>query len=159
METLELLEALLACYGGTILLVSHDRAFLDNVVSGTLVFEGNGRIDEYVGGYEDYLLQRPRPGARAPTSRATKQAKPKPRPMAKKLSYKHQRELDALPGLIEALEAAHAELAETMADPAFFKREQAEIATHTQRLEAVERELAEAYERWESLEASGSTEL
>ena len=158
-ETLELLEALLACYGGTILLVSHDRAFLDNVVSGTLVFEGNGRIDEYVGGYEDYLLQRPASQEPAPQpSRATKQAKPKPRPMAKKLSYKHQRELDALPGLIEALEAAHAELAETMADPAFFKREQAEIATHTQRLEAVERELAEAYERWESLEASGSTE-
>ena len=153
-ETLELLEALLAAYAGTIILVSHDRAFLDNVVAGTLVFEGGGRIDEYVGGYEDYLLQRPAAQEPAPQpSAAGKPAKPKPRPTPKKLSYKDQRELDALPGLIEALEAEHAELAEAMADPAFFKQDQAEIASHTQRLEAVERELAEAYERWESLEA------
>ena len=153
-ETLELLETLLGGYTGTILLVSHDRAFLDNVVTGTLVFEGQGRIDEYVGGYEDYLLQRP--ALEQPDSQPRSEQKPakaKPRPAAKKLSYKDQRELDALPGRIESLELEHTELAQAMASADFFKGDQTSISEHTQRLQTVERELEEAYERWAALEA------
>lgn len=155
-ETLELLEDLLAGYAGTILLVSHDRAFLDNVVTGTLVFEGGGRVAEYVGGYEDYLRQQPVPTPPpAQKEPAKKPVKVKTRSGSGKLSYKDQRELDALPGRIEALEAEHSELADAMADPSFYKQDAAEITRHTRRLEAVEAELNEAFERWEQLEASG----
>src|SRR5690606_14371345 len=111
-ETLELLEELLLDYKGTLLLVSHDRDFLDNVVTSTLVLEGDGRLGEYVGGYTDWLRQRPAPGATTATA-ATAAARPAPAPAPpaattpprRKLSYKEARELEQLPALIERLEA------------------------------------------------------
>ena len=131
LETLELLESELVEWPGTLLLVSHDRAFLDNVVTSTFVFEGDGRVQEYVGGYEDWVRQRaPEPetprrvrrGARPRTRRASGHRTP---PVAavksKKLSYKEQRELEALPAHIEALEAEQRELNARVAGPAFYK--------------------------------------
>lgn len=155
-ETLELLESLLVEYAGTLLLVSHDRAFLDNVVTSTLAFEGEGRVNDYVGGYEDWLRQRAAPPVTS--KKASKPAdKPKPvaaeKPRTRKLSYKEQRELEALPGHIESLETEQAELQQRMADPAFYQQDREAIAEATSRLEALEQELAAAYGRWETLEA------
>ena len=155
-ETLELLEELVANYSGTLLLVSHDRAFIDNVVTSTLVFEGAGQLNEYVGGYTDWLRQRRAPGkgkAGRPAASATAPvggggAKPR------KLSYKDQRELEALPALIQRLETEQAELTSTMADPAAFKRDPKSAAAMAKRLEAVAKEMATAFARWEALEAS-----
>ncbi|MGV6816614.1 MAG: ATP-binding cassette domain-containing protein [Thiotrichales bacterium] len=157
-ETLELLEELLTGFGGTILLVSHDREFLDNVVTSTLVFEGNGRVHEYVGGYEDWLRQRPEPagntgssrektGARAPDTRAKKPEKPR------KLSYKDQRELDKLPARIEALEQELADLQEQLGSPDFYQQSAAKVAEKQDLLAKLELDLSKAYERWEQLEA------
>jgi len=156
-ETLELLEDLLADYEGTVLLVSHDRAFLDNVVTSTLAFEGEGEVREYVGGYSDWLRQRPAKAASAP-----KRAEPKPQPAldaapvaeqkakSRKLSYKDQRELEQLPARIETLEAEQAALHARLSDPALYQQEGG-IAKASARLEEVEAELAEAYARWEAL--------
>ncbi len=154
-ETLELLEELLLDYPGTLLLVSHDRAFLDNVVTSTLVFEGDGKINEYVGGYEDWLRQRPDISAdgerksKAPQGRDRQEGR-KDRPA--KLSYKEQRELEALPARIEALEAEQQALHDKMADPAFYQQEGECIAASGVRLEELGAELSECYQRWESLE-------
>jgi ABC transport system ATP-binding/permease protein len=161
-ETLELLEEMVANYAGTLLLVSHDRAFLDNVVTSTLVFEGGGRINEYVGGYTDWLRQRRvgasagdrAPGAaRAATIPAPGASKPAITPKARKLSYKDQRELAALPGTIQKLEAEQATLAGAIADPELFRRNPAEADAAVARLQAVEKELEAAFARWEALEA------
>jgi ATP-binding cassette subfamily F protein uup len=151
METLELLESLLVDYAGTLLVVSHDRAFLDNVVTGTLVFEGEGRVNEYVGGYEDWLRQRrievaAKPAATAPAERRDK---PKARP---KMSYKEQRELETLPKRIEALEAEQQALHQAMSAPDFYQ-DKAALSAAQDRLAAMEDELTAAYERWEMLEA------
>ena len=156
-ETLELLESLLVEYQRTVLLVSHDRAFLNDVATSTLVIEGDGRVKEYDGGYDDYVRQRqaeataePKPVSAlvsAPAKGASPQAG-RPR----KLSYKEKQELEALPGRIEELEAARQALHEAMADPAFYRKEGAEIAATKANLEALERELATAYTRWEALE-------
>ena len=153
-ETLELLEELLLEYQGTLLLVSHDRAFLDNLVTSTLVFEGNGRVNEYVGGYSDWLRQR-KVVAPAQPAPAKKAAAPKPRPKAptKKLGYKEQRELETLPAAIERLEHEQQGLQESMAQPDFYKQERDVIAEAKERLELIETELLEAYDRWEALEA------
>jgi ATP-binding cassette subfamily F protein uup len=153
-ETLELLEGLLVEYQGTVLLVSHDRAFLNDVVTSTLAIEDDGRVKEYDGGYDDYLRQRQAesPPDPKPASATAKAAGP-PSDRPRKLSYKEQRELEALPGRIDVLEAALQELHEAMADPAFYRKEGAEIAEVRARLEALERELSLAYERWEALEA------
>jgi len=152
-ETLELLEELLLEYKGTVLLVSHDRAFLDNVVTSTLVFEGGGRVAEYVGGYEDWLRQRPKEDAGAP-GKAAKAEKPQAQSKRQaKLSYKEQRELEGLPARIEALESEQSGLYATMADTTFYQKGKDEIARAQDRLKAVEDELAAAYERWEMLEA------
>jgi ATP-binding cassette subfamily F protein uup len=155
-ETLELLEELLLDYSGTLLLVSHDRAFLNNVVTSCLVFEGEGRVVEYVGGYDDWLRQRaPESAASAPAPKPAKPSRPKPparKPKPTKLSYKEQRELEALPAQIEILEQEQAGLHTAMADPAFYRRDKADIAAAKQRMEALELELSEAYRRWESLE-------
>ncbi|HXH03836.1 MAG TPA: ATP-binding cassette domain-containing protein [Candidatus Competibacteraceae bacterium] len=154
-ETLELLEELLAEYSGTLLLVSHDRAFLDNVVTSTLVFEGEGRVREYVGGYSDWLRQRREP---LPALRPKAESKPEPKlaepPKARpgKLSYKDQRELELLPGRIEQLEAEQAELSARTSDPVFYKGDPAEQARVLGRLSALEAELEAAYARWEALE-------
>lgn len=156
METLELLEARLVEYSGTVLLVSHDREFLDNVVTSSLVFEGQGRLREYVGGYSDWLRQRPKPAPSAPSERNTPTASgagaaAAPRPSARRLSYKEQRELDGLPDRIEALEAEQARITEQLADPAFYQQDPDGISRVTERMAQLERELSEAFDRWESL--------
>ncbi|MGF1643085.1 MAG: ATP-binding cassette domain-containing protein [Thiotrichales bacterium] len=151
-DTLDLLEDLLIDYPGTILLVSHDRAFLNNVATSTLVFEGGGSVKEYVGGYDDWLRQRPAPAA-PKAATATASALPA-KPRTKKLSYKEQRELDGLPQRIESLEQDRLGLQAMMAEPAFFQRDKAEIARYQTRMTALEAELETCYARWAALEAS-----
>ena len=157
-ETLELLEELLADYQGTLLLVSHDRTFLDNVVTSTLVFEGEGKIGEYAGGYEDWKRQRlPRSSkelpkhASAPLSIATAVAE-KTNDKNRKLSYKEQRELEELPEKIEALEAEQSELHRLMGDGDFYRQPGDKITAAMERLEAVRNELEACYSRWQILE-------
>ena len=166
-ETLELLEELLADYAGTLLLVSHDRDFLDRVVTSTLVMEGEGRVGEYVGGYTDWQRQRPASAIPAPANPApAKPAPSKPAPVEpthgrlapppkRKLTYKDQRELDQLPARIEQLEAEVAALTEAMHDPAFYQQDGAAITAHTQRLTDTQAALDTAYARWEALESQG----
>jgi ATP-binding cassette subfamily F protein uup len=164
LETLELLEAELVEWPGTLLLVSHDRTFLDNVVTSTLVFEGGGTVEDYVGGYEDWLRQRPAgasreprvpsPESRTPSPEPRVKAEPRaPSPESKKLSYREQRELETLPGRIESLEAEQRALNAKIADPAFYAEPAAVIKEAVARLEAIEAELADAYGRWDKLES------
>jgi len=153
-ETLDLLEELLLDYPGTLLLVSHDRAFLNNVVTSTIAFEDEGGLHEYVGGYDDWLRQRRKPtGSTVEKPKAKLQSKSEPAPEKKaKLSYKDQRELDTLPQRIEELEGEVESLHGLMADPAFYQQEREAIAATKEKLESVEQALAVAYERWEALE-------
>ncbi|MEN8217683.1 MAG: ATP-binding cassette domain-containing protein [Pseudomonadota bacterium] len=149
-ETLELLEDLLSNYPGTLLLVSHDRHFLDNVVTSTIVFEGNGQIKEYVGGYQDWLRQRTvsHPAPKKPAA-----APPKLRPQkTRKLNYKEQRELADLPERIETLETEQTELQSLISHPDFYRGEADQINQSLARLKTLEAELQTAYERWETLE-------
>ncbi len=158
LETLELLEELLLEYTGTLLLVSHDRAFLDNVVTSCLVFEGDGRIREYVGGYSDWLRQRsaPEPALAAKPKPAPTPALKPPRPATPgRLSYNERRELEQLPARIEELEQRQRELHALTADPAFYKQEPAAITRQLEELRVLEAELAAVYERWEKLETRG----
>jgi ATP-binding cassette subfamily F protein uup len=148
-ETLELLEELLIDYRGTLMLVSHDRAFLDNVVTSTLVFEGAGRVQEFVGGYSDWQRQRRSPVA-APTSQ---RAAPAPRPRPAKLGYKEARELEQAPARVESLEKEQAELGLRVSEPGFYKSDPAEQARVRARLAALPAELEAAYARWQELEA------
>lgn len=153
-ESLELLEEVLSQYDGTLLLVSHDRAFLDNVVTSTLVFEGNGRIGEYVGGYNDWLRQRPTLDNVEKTAKTTS-AKPKAeksKSTTKKRSYKEQRELDDLPKKIEVLEAELEALQQQASDPTFYKGDTDTVNGLLNRIKSIEDELNEAYMRWEVLE-------
>ncbi len=154
-ETLELLEDRLLEYSGTILMVSHDRAFLNNVVTSTIVFECKGRLQEYVGGYDDWLRQRTvqdEPLKTAP--REQKQKKGKPPKEKQKLSYKETRELEELPLKIEALEEEKERLLETLNSPAFYvNRDADEIHRANDRLKALEEELDGAYGRWDELES------
>ncbi len=155
-ETLELLEERLYEFSGTLLLVSHDRAFLDNVVTSTLVFEGDGQIGEFVGGYEEWLRQRKTPrrvGKRSEPSVKARPAEPE-RPDARKLSYKEQRQLDALPQRIEELEGEIDAIHQEMAGSDFYRADSERIAEIKARLEALENELSTAYQRWESLESA-----
>ena len=164
LETLELLEAQLVEWPGTLLLVSHDRALLDNVVTSTFVFEGDGVVEEYVGGYEDWLRQR-KAEAVAPSVPATTSAKLPPAgnadtapalalgSAAKKLSYRERRELDALPGRIEALETERDALGRAIAAPAFYKEPASTIAEALERVQQIERELADLYARWDALDS------
>ncbi|HHW77093.1 MAG TPA: ATP-binding cassette domain-containing protein, partial [Xanthomonadaceae bacterium] len=155
LETLELLEELLLDYRGTLLLVSHDRVFLDNVVTSCLVFEGDGRIREYIGGYSDWLRQRP-------ASEPIPATRPKPLPTSTsrpprlaapgKLSYNERRELERLPARIEELERHQQALHALTVDPAFYKQEAAMISRRLEELRALEAELEAAYRRWEALE-------
>lgn len=155
-ETLELLEDRLLSYKGTLLLVSHDRDFLDNVVTSTLVFEGGGHIDEYVGGYEDYLRQRKTPShLNKEISVAKNSSAKKTEKIAgsKKLSYKDKHELEKLPGKIDTLEKEQQALNELMSAPDFYKKSPAEIKQTTERLSTLESELAQTYERWALLDS------
>lgn len=156
-ETLELLEELLIDYAGTLILISHDRSFLNSVVTRSIVFE-NGSICEYAGGYDDWLVQRPDPALDKPSDKAT--AKPittlkeevKPVVKAKKLSYKEQRELEQLPQVIEQLENKMADLQIVMGTPEFYQQDAAKITAKQQELEQLELEHATAFARWEALE-------
>jgi ATP-binding cassette subfamily F protein uup len=154
-ETLELLENLLVEFSGTLLLVSHDREFLDNVVTSTLVFEGDGRIGEYIGGCSDWLaLDAARTAAAALAKPAREEPATVPRPARpRKLTPKEQRELEALPPQIERLEAEQADLAAQLADPGFYQREPGAGRTVKMRLAAIEHEVAATFARWEELEA------
>jgi ABC transport system ATP-binding/permease protein len=155
-DTLELLEDLLADYKGTLLLVSHDRSFLDNVVTSTLVFEGGGKVGEYVGGYEDWARYRERMAAEGLQSsmQSLPATAPAPKPKAKsaKLSYKEQRELETLPGRIEALEAEQAQLHAELSDESLHRGAREKIAAAAARLEELSRELEACYARWQDLE-------
>ncbi len=180
-ETLDLLEEMVADYAGTLLLVSHDRAFLDNVVTSTLVFEGEGRIHEYVGGYTDWLRQRratsakarpsvpPASAATAPDAAKSGPAQPKapaaepkappaepamPARRPRKLSYKDQRELDGIPATIQRLEAEQADLSAAIGDPDLFRRSPAAATAAVQRLQSVQKELESVFSRWEALESA-----
>ncbi|MDR3578175.1 MAG: ATP-binding cassette domain-containing protein [Anaerolineaceae bacterium] len=162
-DTLEILEDLLLEYKGTLLLVSHDRAFLNNLVTSTLVLSGTGEVREYVGGYDDYLRQRqaeagetsrekPQKASAAAQKNETQAAPRKP-------SYKEQRALEAqkrelaeLPMLIENLEAEQQRITQAMADPAFYQQDSSEITRAATRLKELEEELAQAFDRWEELE-------
>ncbi|HEY2781117.1 MAG TPA: ATP-binding cassette domain-containing protein [Steroidobacteraceae bacterium] len=159
-ETLELLEEMVADYKGTLLLVSHDRAFLDNVVTSTLVFEGDGRINEYVGGYTDWLRQRrvPAPVPPAAALKPAKPAAPTAAPLAKprRLSYNEQRELKELPERIQRLEAEQAQLTTLISDPAVFQRDPAQGSEALRRLQALGEELDAAYARWEMLDTASN---
>jgi ATP-binding cassette subfamily F protein uup len=147
-----LLEELLLDYAGTVLLVSHDRTFLNHVVTGTLVLEGNGRVNEYVGGYDDWLRQRKPPSVTKPkASAAVKSRRQSDRP--RKLTYKEQRELEALPQRIEALEAEQEALHRAITDPAFYRQDSDNIVQANAQLVALEQALGDAYARWETLEA------
>ncbi|MDP3714794.1 MAG: ATP-binding cassette domain-containing protein, partial [Burkholderiales bacterium] len=150
-ESLELLEDTLQGYGGTLLLVSHDRAFLDNVVTQTLVAEGEGRWKEYVGGYSDWLTQRSVPDvievkATAPTKNA---ARPAP---VKKLSFKEQRELEQLPGELEILEKEQSDLALRMSSAEYHKQAATQLKADRERAAAIEQLLAKKFERWVELD-------
>ncbi|WP_439861566.1 ATP-binding cassette domain-containing protein [Pseudomonas sp. MBLB4136] len=166
-ETLELLEEVLLTFPGTVLMVSHDRAFLDNVVTSTLVFEGEGRVREYVGGYQDWLRQggsarllgvgESKAGkaelASAVVAPAPAAAEPDaPVAAKKKLSYKLQRELEAIPGQIDALEMQIATLQERVGDPAFYQKPAEETAAALAQLQALQDELDQVLERWAELE-------
>ncbi|MDO7198625.1 ATP-binding cassette domain-containing protein [Acinetobacter pittii] len=160
MVTLELLEEMLSEYKGTLLLISHDRAFMDNVVTSTWVFDGKGNIAEYIGGYQDYLLQRPddkvvdqksdvkKAQAKAEAEKAAAQSNLK----KVKLSYKDQRELEQLPAEIEKLEVEQAELSDKLADGSWFVSNADEATKASQRLAEIEEVLLEKLERWDELE-------
>jgi len=155
-ETLELLEEMVANYSGTLLLVSHDRAFLDNVVTSTLVFEGGGKVNEYVGGYTDWLNQ-PKIGApkAVPAKAAAKNSSPPtaaPPNKVRKLSFNEQRELGQLPQLIERLEAEQSQLQSWVSDPEAFSADRPRAEAALKRLQALSAELETAYARWDELE-------
>jgi ATP-binding cassette subfamily F protein uup len=155
-ETLELLESLLVGYQGTVLLVSHDRAFLNEVVASTLAIEADGSISEYDGGYDDYVRQHPRlitVDVKSPTVHEPAQSLPAAE-KRKKLSFKEKREMESLPGQIEDLEAAICQLHASMGDPSFYKQDRIAIAQTKTRLDELEQALARAYERWELLEGA-----
>ena len=149
-DTLDLLEELLIDYKGTIILVSHDRAFLNNVVTSTLVFEGNGSINQYIGGYDDWLRQRKT--EQPASSQQPAKAQTKASSASKKLSYKDQRELDNLPQEIENLETQIAGLSEQISQPDFYRGDRNDIAETETRLSELQQQLSHCYDRWESLE-------
>lgn len=156
-ETLELLEELLIDYAGTLILISHDRSFLNAVVTRSIVFE-NAAICEYAGGYDDWLVQRPEPVAEKPTEKVASKlntpAKEEAKPVAKakKLSYKEQRELEQLPQLIEQLETQMTELQAVMGAAEFYQQDTVKITAKQQELAQLEAQLETAFARWETLE-------
>lgn len=150
METLDLLEELLLDYKGTVLLVSHDRTFLNNVVTSSLVFDGKGQIEEIIGGYDDWLATQ-KPAEIKPKEKSAK--KPRKTERARKLSFKEKRELEELPERIDQLETEQADIHEQMADPENYKADSGSlIAELKERLQAIEEELQMAYLRWEELD-------
>ena len=154
LETLEMLEEKLVDYQGTLLLVSHDRAFLDNVVTSVFVFEGEGVVNEYIGGYAEWFAlaeQRKKQEISAKQVESVKKAKTQSN-NKKKLGFKEQKELNQLPGLIDQLETEQAELTEQISDAGFYKQEQEEIKNTLDKLKDVEEKLDQAFQRWDELE-------
>ena len=152
-ETLDLLEELLMEYPGTVLLVSHDRTFLNNVVTSSIVFEGEGRVKEYVGGYDDWLRQRGRK-EEAPVRKEEKKELRPQKEKPRKLTFKEQKEFETLPQKIEALEAEQQQILASMADPNFYRESGDKVSEYKARLEVLEKELAGAYKRWGELDAA-----
>ena len=154
-ETLELLEELLANYDGTLFLVSHDRAFLDNVVTQVIAFEGDGKLVEYIGGHEDWVRAKKFQQASAPAKPAPKPpAPPPPKPKAEnKLSFKESRELEELPQRIEALEKEQIDIGAHLADGEIFRNDAKRARQLQARNEEIEEELLNLMERWEALES------
>ncbi|HDK41713.1 MAG TPA: ATP-binding cassette domain-containing protein [Nitrospirae bacterium] len=158
-DTLDLLEEMLMQYDGTVLLVSHDREFLNNIVTSTIVFESDGRLEEYMGGYDDWLRQRRQ---KSPVQKTNAAKKGKPRPKQERpriLTFKEKKELDALPALLETLEAERDGIFEILARPEFYQDEGGRVAETKERLAELEQEIAESYERWEFLEAIFNSEI
>ncbi|WP_124950004.1 ATP-binding cassette domain-containing protein [Sulfuriferula thiophila] len=157
-DTLELLEELLQDYPGTVLLVSHDRTFLDNVVTQVIAFEGDGLLREYAGGYEDWLMQRPKTNAaNAPKKSAPAKLEPtQPAPSKAKLSWKDQQELDALPAKIEALELEQERITACLADPNLYANQKNEAAELQTKLTGLNAQLNDMLARWEALEAKAN---
>jgi ATP-binding cassette subfamily F protein uup len=159
METLELLEERLLDYSGTILLVSHDREFLNGVVTSTLVFEENGTVAEYAGGYDDWLMQRPQPsekrlsGREATNGKAAARKQRERRERPRKLTFKETRELETLPQHIEELESEQKSLYERMGDPKFYREAGEKISRAKARLDELGQALEETYARWQELES------
>jgi ATP-binding cassette subfamily F protein uup len=160
-ETLDLLEDLLVEYQGTLLVVSHDRDFLDNVVTSTLVFEGEGRIGEYIGGYSDWVREKEKQAAQtkaaglAESDRRSGPVAPAgpAEPKLRKLTNKEQQELESLPARIETLEKQQAELTAKLSDPVFYRTAGAQFTAVKTSLDALEKEHAQAFSRWAELEA------
>ena len=152
-ETLDVLENLLMNYTGTILLVSHDRTFINNIVTSTIVFEGGAAVKQYVGGYDDWLRQRPQE-AKARKASISKGATPPAHAARARASFgfRQEKELDALPQTIQCLEREQSDLIQAMGDPGLYKKDKGDIVAANERLESVKKLLAEAYERWEELE-------
>jgi len=153
-ETLELLEYTVLEFPGTVLLVSHDREFIDNIATSTIALDGKGNVHEYVGGYSDYLKQRP--DGNAAGNKKTSASKPAPEPKSKnknKLSYKLQRELDILPVTIEKLEAKKEKVEVSLADPTTYQQGESALAALQDEYKKLESDLTAAYSRWEELEA------
>ena len=163
-DTLELLEELLLNYEGTVLLVSHDRAFINNIVTSCLVFEGDGKIDEFVGSYDDWQNLNPSAGLADETNKKTAKENKKDKPAEKtpapastpenekKLSYKDKRELEMLPKEIEQLEKKIEQLQEIMATPDFYQQDNKKVSRTTDELQQIEASLEKKYKRWEQLE-------
>ena len=150
-ETLDLLEQLLVEYTGTLLLISHDRSFINDVVTSTLSFEGDGVIEEYVGGYDDWQRQRSVTTTKEKPAVKAAATKPEQKKQAK-LSYKHQLELDELPQIIEQMEQAQQAMHDRMAEPDYFKQDKDELANDQVKLAEIDSELEQAYARWEELD-------
>jgi len=148
-ETLDLLQELLDEYQGTVILVSHDRAFIDNVVTSTLAFEGRGVIKHYIGGYNDWLRQR---NTQSGTVKKTQRADQRAKKTATKLSYKDQRELDNLPQQIESLEKQISKISQQICEPDFYRGERQQIQETEGLLKELQQQLDHCYQRWEKLE-------
>ena len=158
-ETLELLEAKLVDYQGTVLVVSHDRTFLNNVVTSTIVFEEQG-VREYVGGYDDWLRQRsaggePKKSGGGAKHKLTNKSGKREKSQSQRLGFNEQQELKQLPAIIERLEQQIATLHEEMADPEYFKRPAEVLASDKRTLSECEQQLAAAFEHWAKLDELG----
>jgi len=152
-ETLELLEEQLIEYKGTLLLVSHDREFLNNIVTSTLVLEGQGRVGEYIGGYDDWLRQRPPVKSTDIKDTKLKKTESVSAKVKKKLSFKQERELSKITALIESLEKEQLELQEQLADPNLYRENAEKSADLQKQLTKVTEALEDAMKRWEELES------
>jgi ATP-binding cassette subfamily F protein uup len=160
-ETLDLLDELLMNYPGTVLLVSHDREFINNVVTSTLALEGKGLVNEYVGGYDDWLRQKKDATPAVPVKTEEKAERPRAKfEKPRKMTFREQKDLDAMPNNIELLESEKKQIIHSLAEPAFYRNNGDKVSAAKARLEMLEKELAEMYARWEELQAlmDGTTE-